>query len=115
MLVLSPGIRRAKPTSKAMILLRTLQPPGSVHVLNARGREFDRQRKDQKPRHVLRPKTVNAVRAPLFGKKNNKRDYTTFRHSLLKEGFSQIQYSVYARYCPNSENTKKYKNINSEG
>jgi CRISPR-associated protein Cas2 len=41
--------------------------------------------------------------------KQNRRDYTVFRNSLLKEGFSQIQYSVYARYCPNAEKTKKYK------
>lgn len=31
--------------------------------------------------------------------KENRREYTRFRKTLLREGFTQLQYSVYARYC----------------
>lgn len=31
--------------------------------------------------------------------KSDRRRYTQFRHLLLDEGFSQLQYSVYARFC----------------
>ena len=30
---------------------------------------------------------------------SQRREYTRFRKSLLRDGFSQLQYSVYARYC----------------
>ncbi len=30
--------------------------------------------------------------------KQNRRDYTKFRKLLIQSGFSQLQYSVYARY-----------------
>jgi len=30
---------------------------------------------------------------------NHRRAYTRFRRSLLREGFSMLQFSVYARYC----------------
>ncbi len=30
-------------------------------------------------------------------------EYTLFRKTLLKEGFSMLQFSVYARYCPSEE------------
>jgi CRISPR-associated protein Cas2 len=33
----------------------------------------------------------------------NRRDYTRFRKTLLKAGFVQLQYSVYARYIPSEE------------
>jgi CRISPR-associated protein Cas2 len=33
----------------------------------------------------------------------NRRDYTRFRKVLLKDGFMQLQYSVYARYIPSEE------------
>lgn len=32
-----------------------------------------------------------------------RRAYTDFRKQLLKNGFSMLQYSVYARYCPGEE------------
>lgn len=32
-----------------------------------------------------------------------RRRYTRFRTSLLKEGFSMLQFSVYARYCASEE------------
>jgi len=33
-----------------------------------------------------------------------RREYTLFRKMLLKDGFRQMQYSVYARPCPSKEN-----------
>ena len=33
----------------------------------------------------------------------NRRDYTRFRKTLLRAGFMQLQYSVYARYIPSEE------------
>jgi CRISPR-associated protein Cas2 len=33
----------------------------------------------------------------------NRRDYTRFRKTLLKNGFVKLQYSVYARYIPSEE------------
>ncbi len=38
--------------------------------------------------------------------KRARRDYTLFRKSLLTDGFTQMQYSVYARHCPSKENTE---------
>lgn len=35
--------------------------------------------------------------------KNSRREYARFRKSLLKEGFTMLQFSVYARYCPSEE------------
>ena len=32
-----------------------------------------------------------------------RQEYTQFRKALLKEGFSMLQFSVYARYCPSEE------------
>ena len=32
-----------------------------------------------------------------------KREYTRFRKLLLREGFSRLQFSVYARYCVSEE------------
>ena len=38
-----------------------------------------------------------------------RRDYTHFRKALLKEGFSMLQYSVYARYFGSEERSQAYK------
>ncbi|MFQ5734201.1 MAG: CRISPR-associated endonuclease Cas2 [Planctomycetaceae bacterium] len=35
--------------------------------------------------------------------KRDKRNYARFRHLLLDEGFSQLQYSVYARFCASEQ------------
>ena len=40
--------------------------------------------------------------------KEEKRNYTRFRKYLLAEGFVQLQYSVYAKYCASRENSQKY-------
>jgi CRISPR-associated protein Cas2 len=34
-----------------------------------------------------------------------RRQYTQFHKSLLKDGFVQMQYSVYIRHCSSKENT----------
>lgn len=34
-----------------------------------------------------------------------RREYTRFRKSLLRDGFSQLQFSVYARYCVSEESS----------
>ena len=39
-----------------------------------------------------------------------KRQYTRFRKYLLREGFLQLQYSVYAKFCASRENSQKYYN-----
>ncbi len=36
--------------------------------------------------------------------KRARREYTLFRKVLLKDGFWQLQYSIYARPCPSKEN-----------
>ncbi len=36
--------------------------------------------------------------------KKARRAYTQFRKSLLKDGFTQMQYSVYVRHCASEEN-----------
>lgn len=35
--------------------------------------------------------------------KDARREYTRFRDALIKEGFTRLQYSVYARYCGSEE------------
>lgn len=35
--------------------------------------------------------------------KEARRRYARFRKALIKEGFSMLQFSVYARYCPSEE------------
>ena len=40
--------------------------------------------------------------------KEEKREYIRFRKYLLGEGFIQLQYSVYAKYCSSRENSQKY-------
>ena len=39
----------------------------------------------------------------------NRRQYVRFRKALLKEGFTMLQYSVYARYCRSEEATVAYR------
>ena len=39
-----------------------------------------------------------------------RRHYARFRKSLLKDGFQQMQYSVYARCCPSNENAAVHTN-----
>ena len=41
--------------------------------------------------------------------KEDRRRYTRFRKSLLNEGFSKLQFSVYARYFPSEEVAVPYK------
>lgn len=38
--------------------------------------------------------------------KQARRDYTLFRKMLIADGFTQMQYSVYARHCPSKENAE---------
>jgi CRISPR-associated protein Cas2 len=38
--------------------------------------------------------------------KRARREYTLFRKFLLRDGFAQMQYSVYARHCPSKENAE---------
>lgn len=40
--------------------------------------------------------------------KEEKREYARFRKYLLKEGFIQLQFSVYSKFCASRENTAKY-------
>ena len=44
--------------------------------------------------------------------KTKRKQYAQFRKSLLKEGFTMLQYSVYARYTPSAEsNTAQRKRL----
>ncbi len=36
--------------------------------------------------------------------RESRRNYGLFRKSLLKDGFSQLQYSIYGRHCASEEN-----------
>jgi len=36
----------------------------------------------------------------------NRKNYTRFRKALLKDGFSQMQFSVYLRHCASAENAE---------
>lgn len=38
-----------------------------------------------------------------------KRHYVKFRNHLLKDGFTMLQYSVYARYCPSEEASEVHR------
>ncbi len=42
--------------------------------------------------------------------KQHRREYTQFRKLLLKEGFSMLQYSVYARYSVSEEAMEAVRN-----
>ena len=37
------------------------------------------------------------------GSKFQRRAYTRFRKKLLEQGFTKLQYSVYAQYCPSED------------
>ena len=39
-----------------------------------------------------------------------RRRYARFRKALVKDGFSMLQYSVYARYCASEESASRYRN-----
>ena len=43
------------------------------------------------------------------GTKKARREYTRFRKALLKEGFTMLQYSIYARYCASDEAADAYR------
>ncbi len=43
------------------------------------------------------------------GTKEARRRYTRFRKLLLNEGFSQLQFSVYARYFASEEGAQPYR------
>ncbi len=38
--------------------------------------------------------------------KRARKDYAKFRHFLLEDGFTMMQYSVYARHCASKENAE---------
>ena len=42
--------------------------------------------------------------------KDERKAYQRFRKVLLKDGFLQIQFSVYARYCTSEENAVVHEN-----
>ena len=42
--------------------------------------------------------------------KAQRKAYAQFRKLLISEGFSMLQYSVYARYCKSRENCSTYGN-----
>ena len=42
--------------------------------------------------------------------KASRRAYTDFRKALLQDGFSMLQFSVYARHCPSEENAVVHEN-----
>lgn len=42
--------------------------------------------------------------------KIQRREQTRFRKFLLREGFMQLQLSVYAKFCSSRENARKYTN-----
>lgn len=46
--------------------------------------------------------------------KEEKREYTRFRKYLLAEGFVQLQFSVYAKFCASRENSQKYNRVIKE-
>jgi CRISPR-associated protein Cas2 len=41
--------------------------------------------------------------------KKDRKAYTDFRKGLMKDGFSMIQYSIYARHCNSRENSEVHK------
>jgi CRISPR-associated protein Cas2 len=42
--------------------------------------------------------------------KKARKDYTDFRKSLLQDGFTMLQYSVYVRHCASEENADVHYN-----
>jgi CRISPR-associated protein Cas2 len=46
--------------------------------------------------------------------KKDRKAYATFRKTLLQNGFSMIQYSIYSRHCSSRENAEvQYKALPS--
>ncbi|MCD6416204.1 MAG: CRISPR-associated endonuclease Cas2 [Planctomycetes bacterium] len=41
--------------------------------------------------------------------KEARREYTTFRKELLRQGFSMLQYSIYARFCRSEESSEIFR------
>ncbi len=41
--------------------------------------------------------------------KKDRKNYSDFRKSLIKDGFTMIQYSIYARHCSSVENLQVHK------
>lgn len=37
-------------------------------------------------------------------------EYSRFRHALLKQGFTMLQFSVYARFCSSEEKAEAFRN-----
>ncbi len=37
-----------------------------------------------------------------------RRNYTRFRKSMMRDGFAQLQYSVYTRHCASEENAQAH-------
>lgn len=42
--------------------------------------------------------------------KNARKAYHSFRETLLNDGFTMMQFSVYARHCPSAENIEVHIN-----
>lgn len=40
--------------------------------------------------------------------KKDRKEYTRFRKSLLREGFCMLQFSVYARHCSSDDDAEAY-------
>jgi CRISPR-associated protein Cas2 len=43
--------------------------------------------------------------------KNDRREYTRFRHTLIRSGFVMLQFSVYARFLPSEEASAIYRKV----
>lgn len=41
--------------------------------------------------------------------KGARKEYSSFRKALLKEGFTMLQFSVYARYCDSEEASEVFR------
>lgn len=66
------------------------------------------------PRHVYalsgyKPMWLFAMFDLPVDKRELRREYTRFRKSLLKGGFSMLQYSVYAHYVRSEESEQVYR------
>ena len=64
---------------------------------------------DRKPLSGLRSMWLFAVFDLPVDTKAARRQYVRFRNYLLHEGFSMLQYSVYARYCASEERTRGFR------
>jgi len=41
--------------------------------------------------------------------KDDRRRYTRFRNELIRDGFTMLQFSVYARYCESEESSAAHR------